>query len=68
MVTHAGADSNMSIAYFSLTINDKKKIIKAEKNYCRVFFDRPYIFCKTSIKKQWPYKEIRIIDLKEATD
>ena len=29
-MTHAGADSDMSIVYFSLTINDKNKIIKAE--------------------------------------
>ena len=32
MATHAGADSDMSIVYFSLTINDKKKIRKAEKS------------------------------------
>jgi len=32
MVTHAGADSDMSIVYFSLTIKDKKKIIKSKKN------------------------------------
>jgi len=31
MVTHASADSDMSIAYFSQTINEKKEIIKAEK-------------------------------------
>ena len=31
MATHPGADSDMSIVYFSMTINDKKKIIKAEK-------------------------------------
>ena len=30
MVTHAGADSDMSVVYFSLTINDKNKTIKAE--------------------------------------
>jgi len=30
-MTHAGADSDMSIIYFSLTINYKNKIIKAEK-------------------------------------
>ena len=30
MVTHAGSDSDMSVVYFSLTINDKNKIIKAE--------------------------------------
>ena len=32
MVTHAGADSDMPIVYFSLKINDKQKIIKAEKS------------------------------------
>ena len=31
MATHAGADRDMSIVYFSLKINDKKKIIKAKK-------------------------------------
>ena len=31
MVTHASADSDISIVYISTTINDKKKIIKAEK-------------------------------------
>ena len=30
MVTHAGSDSDKSVVYFSLTINDKNKIIKAE--------------------------------------
>jgi len=30
MVTHAGSDSDMSVVYFSLTINDKNKTIKAE--------------------------------------
>jgi len=28
MATHAGADSDMSIVYFSLTIHNRKKIIK----------------------------------------
>ena len=31
MVTHAAADSDMSIVFFSLMINDKKKIIRAGK-------------------------------------
>ena len=36
MAIHVGADSDMSIVYFSLSINDKKKIIKApQKNYWR---------------------------------
>ena len=29
-MTHAGSDSDKSVVYFSLTINDKNKIIKAE--------------------------------------
>ena len=32
MATHASADSDMSIVYFSLTINNKKKIIKTKKS------------------------------------
>jgi len=32
MVIHAVADSDMPIVYFSLMINNKKKIIKAEKS------------------------------------
>jgi len=32
MVNHASADSDISIVYFSLMINDKKKIIKAIKS------------------------------------
>jgi len=32
MVTYASADSNISIVYSSLKINDKKKIIKAEES------------------------------------
>ena len=32
MATHASDNSDMSIVYFSLTINVKKKIIKAEKS------------------------------------
>jgi hypothetical protein len=31
MVTHAGADSDMTIVYFSLMINNKKEIIKVKK-------------------------------------
>ena len=61
MATHAGADSDVSIVYISLTINDKKKIIKAEKLldrqrkdmlYKRVscfIFDRPYVFSELFI-------------------
>ena len=60
MATHANADSDMSIVYFSLTINDKKKTIKAErlsdpnkrkdiyftKIVVGLFFERSYVFSK----------------------
>jgi len=50
MATHAGANSDMSIVYFLLMINDKKKILKTEKeqNYWSKFS------VKQVFQKQWP--------------
>jgi len=52
MVTHDGPDSDISIVYFSLMINNKKKIIKAEKSKTiGEIVKSQQIFRKTNIKK-----------------
>ena len=75
MVTHASADSDMSIVYFSMTINDKNKGRERQNywrdcqistngricytKYCRVVSDRPYVFSEFLLRQNFGKTSIK---------